>query len=197
MEYKLLVFDPEKCIGCGNCLTVCPTNAIIYEPTSYGHGSTVKNTLKVVNGKVSGENICHQCIGNDKLGNAPCIAACPEKILKKSDEGITLLGYDLTEEEIEKYQKILEICKKCKDTPCIEACPYNHITIVPIFIKSEKFAVPVKCDQCKGDPECVKWCETKAITYSDDLDPLLRTKRTRRAESTARALSDSRMTSSG
>ena len=165
MEYKLLVFDPEKCIGCGNCLTVCPTNTIIFEPSSYGHGSTIKNTLKVVNGRISDENICHHCIGNEKLESAPCISACPEKILKKNEEGITILDYDLTEEDVEKYQEILEICKKCDGTPCVEACAYNHITIVPIFIKSQKFVVPVKCNACEGDPECVKVCPTDALRY--------------------------------
>ena len=159
MEYKLLIFDPEKCIGCGNCLTVCPTNEIINESTSYGHGSSQNNVLKVINGKVSDQQICHQCT------DAPCITACPKKIIKKTETGINVLDYDLTEEKIEEYIAILEVCNSCKDTPCIEACPYNHITIVPIFIHSDKFAVPIKCDQCKGDPECVKVCPTNALRY--------------------------------
>lgn len=159
VEYKLIILDSEKCIGCGNCLTVCPTNAIINEPTSYGHGATLKNILKVINGKVSDLNICHQCT------DAPCIQACPEKILKKNEDGITILDYDLSEDDIEKYKDVLKICQNCKDTPCIEACPYNHIVIVPIFIRSQKFAVPIKCDQCKGDPECIKVCPTKALRF--------------------------------
>jgi len=159
VEYKLLIFDPEKCIGCGNCLTVCPTNAKINESISFGHGSSENNILKVINGKINDENICHQCT------DAPCIQACPKKILKKTEQGITVLDYDLTSDNIEEYIQILEICKDCKDTPCIEACPYNHIVIVPLFIHSEKFVVPVKCDQCKGDPECVKVCPTNALRY--------------------------------
>jgi carbon-monoxide dehydrogenase iron sulfur subunit len=159
LEYKLLIFDLEKCIGCGNCLTVCPTNAIVNEPTAFGHGSSEHNALKVINGKLIDKNICHQCT------DAPCILACPKKILRKTEGSITVLDYDLTEEDKEKYEKVLEICATCKDTPCVEACPYNHIVIIPIFVHSKQLAVPIKCDQCKGDPECVKVCPTNALRY--------------------------------
>jgi Fe-S-cluster-containing hydrogenase component 2 len=34
-----------------------------------------------------------------------------------------------------------------------------------------------KCDLCDGDPECVKYCEPKAISYVDKDKLDLRTKR--------------------
>ena len=62
-----------------------------------------------------------------------------------------------------------------------------------VTIKTKKI---IKCDLCNGSPECVKWCETGAIKYYDDMDELLRDKRSKRAEKAARALSEARFTSS-
>ncbi|MHA1277696.1 MAG: 4Fe-4S dicluster domain-containing protein [Candidatus Helarchaeota archaeon] len=159
MDYKLLIFDAEKCTGCGNCL-ICPQNAIIYQPASFGHGATLKNILNVKNGRMGhGNELCHQCT------DAPCVEACPNKILKKTADGITVLNYDLTEENIKSFLEILEICKNCKEKPCIAACPYHHIGVVSVFIHSKEYKIPIKCDQCMGDPECVKVCPTNALSF--------------------------------
>ena len=40
---------------------------------------------------------------------------------------------------------------------CVEACPYDAIQYRSEF---DKIYV---CDQCDGDPTCVKFCTTQAI----------------------------------
>ena len=52
--------------------------------------------------------------------------------------------------------KILEdACIRCGK--CIEACPFAAISWHP------KTELPLVCDVCGGDPECVKFCASKAL----------------------------------
>ena len=47
---------------------------------------------------------------------------------------------------------------------CIDACPFGGMSIDPVAEKT------IKCDLCGGDPQCVRFCETKAIQYVDEAD---------------------------
>jgi carbon-monoxide dehydrogenase iron sulfur subunit len=42
---------------------------------------------------------------------------------------------------------------------CMEACDQSAIFLDPIS------GVVNLCDLCNGDPQCVKWCEPKVLTY--------------------------------
>jgi len=52
-----------------------------------------------------------------------------------------------------------ELCTKCGD--CEEACPFGVIWL-------DKNGLPVFCDLCQGDPECVKACPSHAIEIIDN-----------------------------
>jgi Fe-S-cluster-containing hydrogenase component 2 len=60
-------------------------------------------------------------------------------------------------------------CIGCKT--CIVACPFG----APFFDIKER--VTVKCDYCDGDPQCVSFCEAKAIDYVDADQANLKKKR--------------------
>jgi Fe-S-cluster-containing hydrogenase component 2 len=47
---------------------------------------------------------------------------------------------------------------------CAVLCPYNAVTTLHDEI--------IKCDQCEGDPVCVKYCSTGAIQYQDETEEL-------------------------
>jgi Fe-S-cluster-containing hydrogenase component 2 len=43
---------------------------------------------------------------------------------------------------------------------CAEACPLGAVFI------HQDVKTPITCDLCMGDPECVKWCPTKALEFT-------------------------------
>ena len=81
-------------------------------------------------------------------------------------------------------------CKQCEDPPCAKDCPqeaiYYQNNTKTVIIDEDKCngcglcrekcpdAIPkideakgvaMKCDLCKGDPSCVRFCATGALTF--------------------------------
>jgi len=76
--------------------------------------------------------------------DAPCMAVCPKDAISRDTElDSVTINYDL--------------CIGCK--MCISACPFGamgfDIQLKRVF----------KCDLCDGDPQCVRFCDMKAIDY--------------------------------
>ena len=89
--------------------------------------------------------ICHQCT------DFPCLKACPESAIQIDEKDGAVLILD-------------EKCSGCRS--CEKACPFKAIR----FDHERNKAF--KCDLCKGEPECVKWCPTRALgitEYGGDL----------------------------
>jgi carbon-monoxide dehydrogenase iron sulfur subunit len=101
--------------------------------------------LKMEQKFVVTQTFCQQC------EDAACIAVCPVSAIKKNESLGTL--------EIDQ-----ELCVECK--LCIKACPFKGIYRDEI---DEKI---IACDLCGGEPECVKYCETKAIEFLEK-DPVV------------------------
>lgn len=81
--------------------------------------------------------ICQQC------ETAPCETVCPMRAIHRDENtGALIIDYDL--------------CVGCK--LCVTFCPFGG---VGIDIEGKI----IKCDLCKGDPQCVKNCEPKALQY--------------------------------
>jgi Fe-S-cluster-containing hydrogenase component 2 len=81
--------------------------------------------------------ICQQC------ETAPCETVCPMRAIHKDENtGALLIDYDL--------------CVGCK--LCVTFCPFGG---AGIDIEGKI----IKCDLCKGDPQCVKNCEPEALQY--------------------------------
>jgi Fe-S-cluster-containing hydrogenase component 2 len=49
-------------------------------------------------------------------------------------------------------------CVKCM--ACVAACPFGCALV------DEVHDEVVKCDLCKGDPACARFCPTKALRYT-------------------------------
>jgi len=71
-----------------------------------------------------------------------CVKACEEGALTFDPK----LGY---------IQLLKKKCTGCRK--CVEACPFDLV----LFDNENK--KPLICDRCKGAPECVEWCQPKAL----------------------------------
>mmetsp|Transcript_6262 Transcript_6262/g.3509 ORF Transcript_6262/g.3509 Transcript_6262/m.3509 type:complete len:161 (-) Transcript_6262:675-1157(-) len=82
--------------------------------------------------------LCQHC------QDAACMAICPKGAISRDDDiGRIMINYDL--------------CMGCK--MCISACPFGAMGF---DAKEEKV---FKCDLCDGNPQCVRFCDMKAIDY--------------------------------
>ena len=83
---------------------------------------------------------CQQC------EDAPCMTVCPVKAI--------------TRDETLDYVKVdYDVCIGCR--MCVAVCPFGAMNFNIIDKRVSK------CDLCDGDPQCVKFCEVKAVEYVD------------------------------
>ena len=93
---------------------------------------------------------CQQC------ADAPCQAACPTKAIS-------------TNEELGRVEVDYEVCIGCRT--CVSVCPFGGMH----YVAQDKRVV--KCDLCDGDPQCVRFCDVKAVELVDAGDVSLDRKR--------------------
>lgn len=81
---------------------------------------------------------CQQC------EDAPCKAVCPVKAIYRDDTlDCVKVDYD--------------VCIGCR--ACVAVCPFGAMSF---DVKNKKV---FKCDLCDGEPQCVRFCEEKAVDY--------------------------------
>jgi len=97
--------------------------------------------IRIVRNEKNSYSVPITCAFCDK---PPCVDVCPvDAVVKNKETGDVVVRDDL--------------CIGCRQ--CIQACPFGHMG----FDISKGMAF--KCDLCGGDPECVKFCWTKAIDF--------------------------------
>ena len=108
-----------------------------------GISNPSRSRIKVMKWEAEGLYIpmsCQQC------QDAPCMNVCPVKAISRDEElGRVFIDYD--------------ICIGCRS--CVAVCPFGAMNF---NIKDKQV---FKCDLCDGDPQCVRFCEEKAIEYLD------------------------------
>jgi Fe-S-cluster-containing dehydrogenase component len=133
-----LSYDSKKCTGCKLCELVC----------SYYHNGLFKTSISrihIFNDVFSGFNkadICRQCI------EPQCYHKCPiNAIYIDENTGARIIDG--------------EKCDGCG--VCANSCIFNEEKHVIKYDQDKK--VFIKCDLCNGNPKCVEWCVTKALTF--------------------------------
>lgn len=107
----------------------------------------MRSRIRVIKWEADGIYVpmaCQQC------ADAPCVNACPVKALSMNDElGRVEVDYD--------------VCIVCRT--CVSVCPFGGMH----YISLDKRVV--KCDLCDGDPQCVRFCDVKALQFvsADDV----------------------------
>jgi Fe-S-cluster-containing hydrogenase component 2 len=97
---------------------------------------------------------CQQC------QDAPCLNVCPVKAISRN-------------EGLEKVVIDYDVCIGCRS--CVSACPFGAMVFNPIDRRV------FKCDLCDGDPQCVRFCEEKAVDFVE-ADKVNSSKRRQAAE---------------
>ena len=118
-----------------------------------GVSNPVRSRIKIMKWEAEGLYIpmsCQQC------QDAPCMNVCPVKALSR-DEELSRIVLD--------YDK----CIGCRS--CVVVCPFGAMSFSTIDKKV------FKCDVCDGDPQCVRFCEVKAVDYVDASDVSILKKR--------------------
>lgn len=157
-KYELR-FDTQKCAGCAYCEVACAQYHEGHaDPTTHRNHFTMKPVLDFIGvsalsanapgrpqplaratfAEFSENDFCHQCESPE------CLDACPENAISVDPK----TGARVVDEKL---------CVGCGT--CAEACPFGLISV------SEATGTAIKCDLCGGDPQCVAWCPTSAITF--------------------------------
>jgi Fe-S-cluster-containing hydrogenase component 2 len=105
---------------------------------------------------------CQQC------QDAPCLNVCPVKAISRNEESAKVtVDYD--------------VCIGCRS--CVGVCPFGAMSFNP----TDKRVF--KCDHCDGDPQCVRFCEEKAVDFIE-ADKVTINKRRKAAERVSTASKD-------
>jgi len=114
-----------------------------------GVSNPARSRIKVIKKEWEGIYIpvtCQQC------ESAPCMAICPVKAISRDPNlNSVVVDYDT--------------CIGCR--MCVAICPFGAMAF------NGKTQKVMKCDFCDGDPQCVRFCETKAIRYADAIEQSL------------------------
>lgn len=112
-------------------------------------------------------------IGCEHCDDAPCATVCPARALRR-DETTGAIVHDPN------------LCIRCRQ--CLTACPF-----AAVHYDSIKRMI-YKCDLCRGEPECVKWCFTGAVKATENIEKIMRKRLLDHAEKVAIALRERSIT---
>lgn len=121
--------------------TGCRLCELVCSVMHEGVSNPVKSRIQVVKWEDEGRYIpviCQQC------EDAPCKNVCPVgAISRDKDFGFLKVNY--------------EVCIGCRS--CVGICPFGAMN----YNKTTRKVF--KCALCGGDPQCVRFCEVKAVDF--------------------------------
>jgi anaerobic carbon-monoxide dehydrogenase iron sulfur subunit len=121
--------------------TGCRLCELICAVKHHGISNPTRSRIKVMKWEQEGLYVpmsCQQC------QDAPCMNVCPVKAISRDEElGRLMVDYD--------------VCIGCRS--CVAVCPFGAMSFN--VIDKQVF----KCDLCDGDPQCVRFCDRKAVDF--------------------------------
>lgn len=136
MSKKAITIDPDRCTGCRMCELACSLK-------KEGVCSPLLSRVRVITVEREGLDVpllCFHCT------DAPCATFCPVMAISEDEKtGVAVVNDDL--------------CIGCG--ACIVACPFGVIFLDP---QSKRKRI-LKCDLCNGEPDCVRFCEPRALDF--------------------------------
>lgn len=133
--------------------TGCRLCELVCAVSHDGISNPARSRIRVMKWEAEGLYIpmsCQQC------QDAPCMNVCPVKAISRDDEmGRISVDYDA--------------CIGCRS--CVGVCPFGAMSFN--VIDKQVF----KCDLCDGDPQCVRFCDVKAVDLIEPEDLSIMKKR--------------------
>lgn len=121
--------------------TGCRLCELVCSVMHEGVSNAAKSRIQIVKWEDEGRYIpmiCKQC------EDAPCKNVCPVRAISRDkDLGFLKVDYD--------------VCIGCRS--CIDICPFGAMN----YNMTERKVF--KCDLCGGDPQCVRFCDEKAVDF--------------------------------
>ncbi|MBW1997155.1 MAG: 4Fe-4S binding protein [Deltaproteobacteria bacterium] len=127
---------------CTGC-RACETACSFFHHRTYSPSLARIHVVKLEEQGVDKPIVCLRC------ARAPCAAICPENAIAQDPEKKTVRVNE-------------DGCVGCG--LCVEACVSGVIQLHP------QTQVPLLCDLCGGDPDCVKKCPTGALVFVEGTD---------------------------
>ena len=138
-RHEFIVVNPDKCIGCELCETVC----------SFVHEG-VFNPLHARIKRVRIEPIVNIALSCQKCEDPDCVNACPQKALEKSEKDGSI---KVNEDK----------CTGC--AYCIRACPFGAVALSTI---NGKVMICDLCESTEyEEPQCIELCPREAISLEN------------------------------
>ncbi|MGD2087692.1 MAG: 4Fe-4S dicluster domain-containing protein [Candidatus Aminicenantes bacterium] len=123
--------------------TGCRLCELVCSVSHDGVSNPTRSRINIIKWEAEGLYIpmsCQQC------EDAPCMTICPVKAISR-DPALDYVKIDY------------DVCIGCRS--CVAVCPFGAMGF---NVKDKKV---FKCDLCEGDPQCVRFCDVKAIEYVD------------------------------
>ena len=176
-----MVIDMRKCLEkqekgeCKECMTAChkehnvPNIGNIKSEIKWIFHETYEHVFPGQHNEFIDEGVknkpfialCNHC------ENPPCVRVCPTKSTWKREDGIIMMDQHR--------------CIGCRF--CVAVCPFGAMSFN--VIDRQVF----KCDLCDGEPQCVRFCDIKAIDFVSPDEVSIDKKRTA-AERLSKAVSE-------
>ena len=147
---KRLYFDIEKCLGCRTCEFACAMAHSVTKDLFKMLREKDKSLPRIKIAFAKDENYPVACRHCD---DPKCVDACMSAALSKDPVSGQVM-----------YNK--DKCVGC--WMCVMVCPYGAIR------PDKNVKIAIRCDLCidVGEPQCVKSCPVKAITWAEEEDQM-------------------------
>jgi carbon-monoxide dehydrogenase iron sulfur subunit len=123
--------------------TGCRLCEMVCSVSHDGASNPSRSRIKVMKWEAEGLYIpmsCQQC------QDAPCMIICPVRAISR-------------DETLSRVMVNHNKCIGCRS--CVAVCPFGAMNFSGLDRKV------FKCDLCDGDPQCVRFCDVKAVDYVD------------------------------
>lgn len=153
---KQVIVNPEKCVGCMQCMLACATA----HSRSKSLFSAVQETPRPRSRVHVGAGLFNQGFPNRcrHCDPAPCQMAClTGAVFRDPSTGTVLINPDR--------------CINCAS--CAMACPYGVLRFHEDAVAPPGKSIAAKCDNCDARtaegklPACVEVCKTNALSYGE------------------------------